>query len=87
MGGSATFYKKNRVDKEYLAQRVQAPFETNHGNVAIIAAPGDFTLMHRDAWQHMRGHREVPLVGMVDDFVVWQAVAMGLHAVSSILHP
>lgn len=82
--GAVKFYKNNKVDKEYLARRVQAPFETDHGNVAIIAAPGDFTLMHRNAWQHIRGHPEVPLVGMLDDFVVWQAVAMGLHAVSSL---
>lgn len=80
--GPLKFYDNNRISVSWLKASVQSPFYTDHGNVAIIAAPGDFTLMSRQAWMYMRGHPEVPLIGMVDDFVVWLAVNMGLNGVS-----
>lgn len=81
--GSPKFYDNNIVTPQWLSASPIAPFATDHGDIAILGAPGDFTLMHRRAWSHMRGHPEVPLIGMVDDYVVWLAVAMGLKAVST----
>ncbi|KAI8463256.1 MAG: hypothetical protein J3K34DRAFT_444580 [Monoraphidium minutum] len=78
--GPLKFYDNNHVSLSWLKASVHRPFETDHGNVAIIGAPGDFTLMSRQAWMYMRGHPEVPLIGMVDDFVVWLAVNIGLNA-------
>ncbi|KAI8462470.1 MAG: hypothetical protein J3K34DRAFT_448172 [Monoraphidium minutum] len=77
--GQIKFCDNNRISASWLEASVQPPFYTDHGNVPIIAAPGDFTLMSRQASAYMRGHPEVPLIGMVDDFVVWLAVSMGLN--------
>lgn len=77
------FYKKNKITEDWLRAPVKVPFETNHGNVALTAAPGDFMLMHRAAWSYMRGHPELPLIELLDDVVVWLAVAMGMQAVRS----
>jgi hypothetical protein len=42
-----------------------------------ILAPGDFTLLSREAFHRYRGYPEVALPTMLDDVIVWQAVADG----------
>ena len=46
-----------------------------------IFAPGDFTLLSRKAFHNYRGYPEVALPTMLDDVIVWQAVADGLKLV------
>jgi hypothetical protein len=46
-----------------------------------IFAPGDFTLLSREAYHRYRGYPEVALPTMLDDVIVWQAVADGMKLV------
>jgi len=42
-----------------------------------IFAPGDFTLLSREFYFHIRGYPELALPTQLDDVPVWQAVAAG----------
>ena len=46
-----------------------------------IFAPGDFTMLSREAYHRYRGYPEVALPTMLDDVIVWQAVADGMKLV------
>ncbi len=71
---------------ENLTNWLSTPFNksaiNNRGRLAVIGCPGDFVLMHRDAFAAVRGYPEVPIPVALDDVMVVAAVHLGLDCVS-----